>query len=88
VTDEDNRPLDRLQQVSEVLRVALQSSQRIRKTDCAVALVVQDADDAIEAGGISPGTVDEDTVGGELLPVLSIFPPRLEMARPQPAYIA
>ena len=58
VTDEHDRPLDRLHQVGEVLGVALQPAQRVGKTDCAVAPVMQAADDAIEARGISPGAVD------------------------------
>ncbi len=58
--DKDHRPLDRPQERAEVRRVAAQPSQRVRHPDRAVALAVQGADRAVEAGGVGPSAVDKD----------------------------
>jgi hypothetical protein len=82
---EHDRPLDRLQQFSEVLRVALQIPQRVRETNRAVPLVLQLADHCVEAGGVCPRTVDQNDRGlGTVASPLHV-PSYEAMVYPQPA---
>jgi hypothetical protein len=69
-------PLNRPQERAEVRRVAAQPSLRVRHTDRAVALIVQGADRAAEAGGVGPSAVDKDDCRPvAVLVVLFMIPP-------------
>src|SRR5918997_1089150 len=60
VANQDDGPLDRLEDASDELGVAREAADRVRRSDRGVALLVQAADNAVPTRGLGEGAVDED----------------------------
>ena len=60
VADEHDRAADRRQEAPEVGRVGGDAAQRVGGRDDLVAAVLELVDDAVPAGGVGEGAVDED----------------------------
>ena len=59
VTDQHDRPRDAPEDACDVVGVNLHAPQRVRGRDDRVALSEQPGDDAVPAGGLRKGAVDE-----------------------------
>jgi len=70
VTDQDDGPLDGLEDAGDRLRIARDAAERVCRRDHRVALVLQAADHVVPTGGLGEGAEDEDDGGpGSILRV-------------------